>query len=133
MNYGQRAAGKHRPGSFPIDERQSGDRSGDAAGSGTPTCQIAGSVQFAGRRAVGLRLNGAMDVRLISGFVPNLDARGSRANQRFVRRDTGNGRASPAACTSKNASARAADFPTGLSAIKGDVGNSMRRDCTSKI
>src|SRR5713226_434027 len=44
---------------------------------GTDTnLQIAGSVQFAGRRTVGLRLNGALDLRLISGFVPNLDARG---------------------------------------------------------
>src|SRR5206468_10007167 len=44
---------------------------------GTDTnLQIAGSVQFAGERTVGLRLNGALDLRLISGYVPILDARG---------------------------------------------------------
>src|SRR6266446_334559 len=82
--------------------------------------QIAGLVQFAGRRAVGLRLNGAMDVRLISGFVPNLDARGpAQINASFegtLERPRITGRVHI-----ENASARAADFPTGLSAIKGDV------------
>src|SRR5260370_37408579 len=36
---------------------------------GTDTnLQIAGAVLFAGRRSVGLRLNGALDLRLLSGF-----------------------------------------------------------------
>jgi translocation and assembly module TamB len=88
---------------------------------GTDTnLQIAGSVQFAGRRAVGLRLNGALDLRLISGFVPNLDARGpAQINASFegtLDRPRITGRVHI-----ENASARAADFPTGLSAIKGDV------------
>ncbi len=82
--------------------------------------QIAGSVQFAGRRAVGLRLNGALDLRLITGFVPNLDARGpAQINASFegtLDRPRITGRVHI-----ENASARAADFPTGLSAIKGDV------------
>src|SRR6266403_456838 len=82
--------------------------------------QIAGSVQFAGRRAVGLRINGAMDLRLISGFVPNLDARGpAQINASFegtLERPRITGRV-----RIESASARAADFPTGLSAIKGDV------------
>src|SRR5467141_4010736 len=82
--------------------------------------QIAGLVQFAGRRAVGLRLNGAMDLRLISGFVPNLDARGpAQINASFegtLDRPRITGRVHI-----ENASARVADFPTGLSAIKGDV------------
>src|SRR6266403_398359 len=82
--------------------------------------QIAGSVQSAERRAVGLRINGAMDVRLISGFVPNLDARGpAQINASFegtLERPRITGRVHI-----ENASARAADFPTGLSAIKGDV------------
>ena len=82
--------------------------------------QISGSVQFAGRRTVGLRLNGAMDLRLISGFVPNLDARGpAQINASFegsLDRPRITGRVHI-----ENASARAADFPTGLSAIKGDI------------
>ena len=82
--------------------------------------QIAGSVQFAGRRAVGLRLNGALDLRLITGFLPNLDARGpAQINASFegtLDRPRITGRVHI-----ENASTRAADFPTGLSAIKGDV------------
>ncbi len=82
--------------------------------------RIAGAVQFAGRRTVGLRLNGALDLRLISGFVSNLDARGpAQINASFegtLDRPRITGRVHI-----ENASARAADFPAGLSAIKGDV------------
>jgi translocation and assembly module TamB len=82
--------------------------------------QISGSVQFAGRRTVGLHLNGALDLRLISGWVPNLDARGpAQINASFegsLDRPRITGRVHI-----ENASARAADFPTGLSAIMGDI------------
>ncbi len=82
--------------------------------------QIAGSVQFAGRRTVGLRLNGALDLRLIRGFVPNLDARGpAQINASFegtLDRPRITGRVHI-----EKAYARATDFPTGLSAITGDV------------
>src|SRR5258706_6559745 len=82
--------------------------------------QIAGSVQFAGRRAVGLRINGALDLRLISGIVPNLDARGpAQINASFE--GTLDRPRIPGRVHIENASARVADFPTGLSAIKGDV------------
>jgi len=82
--------------------------------------QIAGSVQFAGHRSVGLRLNGALDLRLITGFVPSLDARGpAQINAAFegtLDRPRITGRVHI-----ENASARVADFPTGLSTITGDV------------
>jgi translocation and assembly module TamB len=82
--------------------------------------QIAGSVQFAGRRAVVLRLNGALDLRLITGFAPSLDARGpAQLNISFegtLDRPRITGR-----MHIENASARVADFPTGLSAITGDM------------
>jgi translocation and assembly module TamB len=82
--------------------------------------QIAGSVQFGGRRTVGLRLNGALDLRLLSGFVPDLDARGpAQINASFegpLDRPRITGRVHI-----EKASARAADFPTGLSAIQGDL------------
>src|SRR5258707_14608517 len=88
---------------------------------GTDTnLQIAGSVQFAGRRAVGLRLNGALDLRLLSGFVSDIDTRGpAQINASFEGtldrpRITGRGHI-------ENAFARAKDFPTGLRAIKGDM------------
>src|SRR6266853_6338742 len=61
-----------------------------------------------------------MDLRLISGFLPNLDARGpAQINASFegtLERPRITGRVHI-----ENASARAADFPTGLSAINGDV------------
>jgi translocation and assembly module TamB len=82
--------------------------------------QIAGSVQFAGRRTVGLRLNGDLDLRLITGFVPDLDARGpAQINASFegtLDRPRITGRVHI-----EKASARAADFPAGLSAIQGDL------------
>jgi translocation and assembly module TamB len=82
--------------------------------------KIEGNVRFAGRRTVGLKLNGALDLRLLSGFVPNLDARGpAQVNASFegtLDRPRITGRVHI-----ENASARVADFPTGLSAIKGDL------------
>ena len=88
---------------------------------GTDTnLQIAGSVQFAGRRAVGLRLNGALDLRLLSGFVSDIDTRGpAQINASFegtLDRPRITGR-----IHIENALARAKDFPTGLSGITGDV------------
>jgi translocation and assembly module TamB len=82
--------------------------------------KIEGNVRFTGRRAVALKLNGAVDLRLLSGFVPDLDARGpAEINASFegtLDRPRITGRAHI-----DNASARMADFPTGLSAIKGDL------------
>jgi translocation and assembly module TamB len=88
---------------------------------GTDTnLQIAGSVQFAGRRAVSLRLNGALDLRLLSGFVSDIDTRGpAQINASFegtLDRPRITGRVHI-----ENAFARAKDFPTGLSGITGDV------------
>ncbi|HLZ13335.1 MAG TPA: translocation/assembly module TamB domain-containing protein [Candidatus Acidoferrum sp.] len=82
--------------------------------------KMEGSVRFTGRRAVALKLNGAVDLRLVSGFVPDLDARGpAQINASFegtLDRPRITGRVHI-----DNASARMADFPTGLSAIKGDL------------
>ena len=81
--------------------------------------EIAGTVQFAGRRELGLHLNGALDLRLLSGLIPGADVRGpAQINTAFEGtldhpRITGR-------VHIENASARAVDFPTGLSAIKGD-------------
>ncbi len=88
---------------------------------GTDTnIQIAGAVRFAGRRTLGLRLNGAMDLRLLSGFVPKLDARGpAQINASFegtLDHPRITGRVHIA-----NASARASEFPAGLSNINGDL------------
>jgi translocation and assembly module TamB len=82
--------------------------------------QISGNVRFTGRRNLNLNLNGALDLRLLSGFVPDLDARGpAQINAAFE------GTLDRPRVTGKvhieNAQARAIDFPTGLSNIKGDL------------
>jgi len=82
--------------------------------------QISGSVLFAGRRTVGLRLNGGLDLRLISGFVPGLDARGPAQINASVEGTLDRPRITGRVHI-ENASARAVDFPTGLSTIKGDL------------
>jgi translocation and assembly module TamB len=88
---------------------------------GTDTnLQIEGSVRFTGKRTLGLRLNGAVDLRLISGFAPNFDARGpAQINASFegtLDRPRITGRVHI-----EKASVRELDFPTGLSAIQGDI------------
>ena len=82
--------------------------------------QIAGNVKFTGRRNISLNLNGALDLRLLSGFVSGLEARGpAQVNASFE------GTLDKPRITGKvhieNAQARAIDFPTGLSGIKGDL------------
>jgi translocation and assembly module TamB len=88
---------------------------------GTDTnLQVEGSVSFSGRRPVNLQLNGDLDLRLLTGFVPELDARGTAqinaSFEGFIDRPRITGKVHV-----ENASARARDFPTGLSAIKGDL------------
>jgi len=82
--------------------------------------RVGGNVQFTGRRAVNLVLNGAVDLRLLSGYFPKLDARGpAQINGSFegtLDRPRITGRVH-----FDNASARAVDMPFGLNAIKGDV------------
>jgi translocation and assembly module TamB len=81
--------------------------------------QIDGSVQFSGRRALGMHLNGTLDLRLLTLFFPDIDARGpsqiNAAIEGTMDRPRITGRVHI-----ESASVRAADFPTGLSAIKGD-------------
>lgn len=88
---------------------------------GTDTnISIAGAVRFAGRGTVGLKLNGALDLRLLTGFVPTLQASGpAQMNASFE------GTFDRPRITGKvhieNAAARVVDFPTGMSNIKGDL------------
>ncbi|HEY6945600.1 MAG TPA: translocation/assembly module TamB domain-containing protein [Candidatus Acidoferrum sp.] len=82
--------------------------------------QVSGSVQFAGRRTLGLHMNGRLDLRLLTGYVPELDTRGqAQVNASFEGtldhpRITGR-------VHIEDASARAADFPVGLNALQGDL------------
>jgi translocation and assembly module TamB len=81
--------------------------------------RVAGNVNFTERRSVSLRLNGGLDLRLLSGIAPGLTVAGpAQVNATFegtLDRPRITGR-----IHIDNASAREADFPTGLSSIKGD-------------
>ncbi len=88
---------------------------------GTDTnLDVAGSVRFTGARAISLRLNGAWDLRLLTGFVPQLDTRGpAQINADFegsLDRPRITGRMHV-----QNATARFRDFPTGISGLTGDL------------
>jgi translocation and assembly module TamB len=109
--------------SGPVHFRSSKDEINIAPATfhGTDTnLQIGGNVHFTGRRNLNFNLNGALDLRLLSGFVPGLDARGpAQINAAFE------GTLDRPRVTGKihieDAQARAIDFPTGLNNIKGDL------------
>ena len=88
---------------------------------GTDTnLQLDGALRFSGRRTVSMHLNGAVDLRLLSGFVPGLEARGPAQINGSIEGTMDRPRII-GRIHIDNASARAADFPTGLSAVKGDI------------
>jgi translocation and assembly module TamB len=82
--------------------------------------KIGGSVQFSGKRNVALRLDGAVDLRLISGWVPDMELRGGAQINASVEGTLERPRITGRVHID-NASVRAADFPTGLSSIQGDL------------
>jgi translocation and assembly module TamB len=88
---------------------------------GTDTnISVAGSVRFAGRGTLGLKLNGALDLRLLTGFVPALEASGpAQVNASFE--DSFDRPRITGKVHIESASARVADFPTGMSNITGDL------------
>jgi translocation and assembly module TamB len=92
-----------------------------AALKGTDTnAELTGSVEFTGRRTLDLKMKGSVDLRLLSGYVPdvnfaghgNIDATfsGTLDRPRIIGR-----------VNLSNVSARSPDFPTGLSNMKGDL------------
>jgi translocation and assembly module TamB len=88
---------------------------------GTDTnIKIDGSIQFTGRRNVALRLDGAVDLRLLSASIPDMDVHGAAQINAGVEGTLEHPRITGRVHID-SASARAADFPTGLSAIKGDL------------
>ena len=82
--------------------------------------EMKGAIQFTGRRSVSLQLNGSVDLRLFTGYIPDVDMaghadinaslEGTLDRPRIVGRVKLN-----------NVSARSADFPTGLSNLNGDL------------
>jgi len=82
--------------------------------------RVAGSVGFSGVRNVNLKLDGAMDLRLLDGFAPGLETQGTAQIDAAFGGTLDRPRITGKIHVDK-ASARAADFPTGLSAMKGDL------------
>ncbi len=88
---------------------------------GTDTnIKIDGSVQFAGRRSVALHLDGAVDLQLIKASLPDIDVHGVAQIKASVEGTLEHPRITGRVHI-ENVSARAADFPTGLSAVTGDL------------
>ena len=88
---------------------------------GTETnAELTGSVQFTGRRTVAMKLNGSVDLRLLSGYMTDVDVTGhADINTSFegtLDRPRIIGRVKL-----NSISVRSADFPTGLSNVKGDL------------
>ena len=81
---------------------------------------LSGSIQFTGRRTLAMKLNGSVDLRLLSAYIPDVEVGGHvEMNASFegtLDRPRIIGR-----MKLENASARSPDFPTGLSNLKGDL------------
>jgi translocation and assembly module TamB len=92
-----------------------------AALKGTNTnAELSGSVRFTGKPSLSLKLNGSVDLRLLNGYIPNVETSGhADMNASFegpLDRLRIIGRVQL-----NNVSARSSDFPTGLSNLKGDL------------
>ena len=81
--------------------------------------KIQGSLNFTGARALNVKLNGDMDLRLIAGFAPGLTTAGS-ANVNAIFEGTLDRPRITGRIHIEKASARMSNFPTGLSSVKGD-------------
>jgi translocation and assembly module TamB len=82
--------------------------------------KIGGSVQFTGRRSLALRADGSVDLRLLSAYLPDMAVQGAAQINAGVEGTMDHPRITGRVHID-NASLRAADFPTGLSAVKGDL------------
>jgi translocation and assembly module TamB len=80
---------------------------------------ISGSARFAGDRAMDMRVAGAANLRLFSGFVPNLDVRGPADIDATIAGTLSNPRITGRVRV-HDASMRYGDFPAGLSQLAGD-------------
>src|SRR5260370_19851334 len=81
---------------------------------------LSGSVQFTGRRTLAMKLNGTLDLRLLSAYIKDVDVGGhldaNASLEGTLDRPRIIGR-----IKLLDASVRSADFPTGLSNLKGDL------------
>jgi translocation and assembly module TamB len=88
---------------------------------GTDTnAQMTGYIQFTGRRTVSLKLNGSVDLRLFSAYVPDLGV-GGHADVNASYEGTMDRPRIIGHVKLVDVSLRSADFPTGLSNVRGDL------------
>ena len=86
---------------------------------GTETnAELSGSIQFNGKRALAMKMNGSVDLRLLSGSIPNLDVAG-RADINAAIEGTVDQPKIIGRVNLNNVSARSADLPIGLNNMKG--------------
>jgi translocation and assembly module TamB len=107
-------------GPVRLTYRQDEVRVEQASLRGTDTdFRVSGSARFAGDRALNLRLDGAVSLQLLAGFVPRLESTGraqvNAAIAGTISTPRFNGRVHI-----EGASLRYGDFPTGLSNVAGD-------------
>ena len=92
-----------------------------AALKGTDTnATFSGAVQFTGRRTLSMKLNGSVDLGLLAGYIPDVDVVG-KANIDASFEGTLDRPRIIGRVKLSDVSARSADFPTGLSNLKGDL------------
>jgi translocation and assembly module TamB len=92
-----------------------------AALKGTDTnAELTGSIQFTGRRTLSLKLNGSVDLQLLHGFIPDVDTSG-HADMNASFEGTLDKPRIIGRVKLNSVSARSANFPTGLSNLKGDL------------
>jgi translocation and assembly module TamB len=82
--------------------------------------QLKGSIQFTGRRAISLQLNGSVALQLFSGYIPDVDMAGHADINASLEGTLDRPRIVGRVKLNK-VSARSADFPTGLSNLNGDL------------
>jgi translocation and assembly module TamB len=82
--------------------------------------ELAGSVQFTGRRTLSMKLNGSVDLRLLNGYIPDVNTTG-HADMNASFEGTLDRPRIVGRVTLSDVFARSSDFPTGLSNLKGDL------------
>lgn len=92
-----------------------------AALKGTDTnAELTGSVQFSGRRTVSMKLNGSVDLRLLSGYIPDVNVAGHAVMNASLEGTLDRPRIIGRVKLNQ-VSARSANFPTGLTNLQGDL------------
>jgi translocation and assembly module TamB len=81
---------------------------------------LSGSVQFTGRRALSMKLNGSVDLRLLNAYIPSVEV-GGRVDMNASVDGTLDKPRIIGRVKLIDASVRSSDFPTGLSNLQGDL------------